>query len=80
MTLFQSVDKLIENISVTDRQEDSIDCSFNNLKISLLKENSNLKIEDVFLNGHMREILSSDHLMILIYLRLSHLKNMKTMA
>ena len=51
MTLFQSVDKLIENISVTDRQEDSIDCSFNNLKISLLKENSNLKIEDVFLNG-----------------------------
>ena len=51
MTLFQSVDKLIENISVTDRQEDSIDCSFNNLKISLLKENSNLKIDDVFLNG-----------------------------
>jgi hypothetical protein len=51
MTLLQSIDKLIENISVTDRQEDNIDSSFNNLKTNLLKEESNLKVKDVFLNG-----------------------------
>lgn len=51
MTLLQSIDKLIENISVTDRQEENIECSFNNLKTNLLKEESNLKVKDVFLNG-----------------------------
>lgn len=50
-TLLQSIEKFIENISVTDRQEDNIDASFNNLKYNLLDEKSNLSVQDVFLNG-----------------------------
>lgn len=50
-TLLQSIDKFIENITVTDRQEDNIDVSFNNLKNSLMKDDSNLNVKDVFLNG-----------------------------
>lgn len=50
-TLIQSVEKFIENISVTDRQEDNIDASFKNLSNHLLDENSNLSVQDVFLNG-----------------------------
>jgi hypothetical protein len=50
-TLLQSIDKFIENITVTDRQEDNIDASFNNLKTNLMKEGSNLSVKEVFLNG-----------------------------
>lgn len=50
-TLLQSIDKFIENITVTDRQEDNINASFNNLKNNLMKEESNLSVKEVFLNG-----------------------------
>lgn len=50
-TLLQSVEKFIENISVTDGQEDNIDASVKNLNNHLLDENSNLSVQDVFLNG-----------------------------
>lgn len=50
-TLLQSVEKFIDNISVTDRQEDNIDASFNNLKEILLDKKSNLFVQEVFLNG-----------------------------
>jgi hypothetical protein len=50
-TLLQSIDKFIENITVTDRQEENIDASFNNLKTNLMKEDSNLSVKEVFLNG-----------------------------
>lgn len=50
-TLLQSIDKFIENITVTDRQEDNIDSSFSSLKNNLMKEDSNLSVKDVFLNG-----------------------------
>lgn len=50
-TLLQSIDKFIENITVTDRQEDNIDASFNSLKNNLMKKESNLSVKDVFLNG-----------------------------
>jgi hypothetical protein len=50
-TLLQSIDKFIENITVTDRQEENIDASFNNLKTNLMKDDSNLSVKEVFLNG-----------------------------
>lgn len=50
-TLLQSIDKFIENITVTDRQEDNIDASFNSLKNNLMKDDSSLSVKDVFLNG-----------------------------
>lgn len=50
-TLLQSIDKFVENITVTDRQEDNIDASFNNLKTNLMKDDSNLSVKEVFLNG-----------------------------
>ena len=50
-TLLQSIDKFIENITVTDRQEDNINTSFNNLKNNLMKDDSNLSVKEVFLNG-----------------------------
>ena len=50
-TLLQSIDKFIDNITVTDRQEDNIDASFNNLKTNLMKDDSNLSVKEVFLNG-----------------------------
>lgn len=50
-TLLQSIDKFIENITVTDRQEKNIDASFQNLKTNLMKEDSNLSVKEVFLNG-----------------------------
>lgn len=50
-TLLQSIDKFIENITVTDRQEDNIESSFNNLKTNLMKDESNLSVKEVFLNG-----------------------------
>ena len=51
MTLLQAIQKLVENITVTDRQEENIDNSFNNLKSNLEKEDSGLSVKRVFLNG-----------------------------
>lgn len=50
-TLLQSISDLIENISVTDRQEANIEASFENLKTCLTKEESGLSVKEVFLNG-----------------------------
>lgn len=50
-TLLQSINDLIENISVTDRQEVNIEASFENLKTQLTKEESGLSVKEVFLNG-----------------------------
>ena len=50
-TLLQSIDKFIENITVTDRQEESINTSFDNLKDNLMKDESDLSVKEVFLNG-----------------------------
>lgn len=50
-TLLQSIDKFIENITVTNRQQDNIEASFNNLKTNLMKDESNLFVKEVFLNG-----------------------------
>lgn len=50
-TLLQSISDLIENISVTDRQEANIEASFQNLKTCLTKEESGLSVKEVFLNG-----------------------------
>lgn len=50
-TLLQSINDLIENISVTDRQEENIEASFNNLETQLTKEKSGLSVIEVFLNG-----------------------------
>lgn len=50
-TLLQSISDLIENISVTDRQEANIKASFENLKTCLTKEESGLFVKEVFLNG-----------------------------
>lgn len=50
-TLLQSINNLIENISVTDRQEENIEASFNNLQMQLSKDESGLSVKEVFLNG-----------------------------
>jgi len=51
MTLLQSIDKLIENISVTDRQEESIKGSLSNLEDNLTDEDSDLHVNRTFTNG-----------------------------
>src|SRR5574344_1342739 len=50
-TLLQSINDLIENISVTDRQEENIEASFSNLQTQLTKDESGLSVKEVFLNG-----------------------------
>jgi hypothetical protein len=50
-TLLQCIDALIENITVTDRQEDNIKSSITNLTNWLKKENSDLHVKEVFTNG-----------------------------
>lgn len=51
MTLFQAIKKFIDNITVTDRQEENIDSSFKNLKSSLENDDSGLSVKRVFLTG-----------------------------
>jgi len=51
MTLLQAIQKMIYNITVTDKQEVNIESSFNNLNKYLLNEESNLSVKRVFLNG-----------------------------
>jgi hypothetical protein len=50
-TLLQSIDQLIENISVTDRQEENIKNSVSNLDSNLKNEDNNLYVERTFTNG-----------------------------
>lgn len=51
MTLLESVNKFIDNISITDYQEDNVSGSFSNLKNHLTSTDCKLGIKKVFLNG-----------------------------
>lgn len=50
-TLLQSINEFIENISVTDRQEDNISASVKNLTDHLEDSDNDLHVEEVFTNG-----------------------------
>ncbi len=50
-TLLQCIDQLIENISVTDRQEESIKGSYDNLEDNLFTKENNLHVVRVFQSG-----------------------------
>jgi hypothetical protein len=50
-TLLQCIKSLIDNITITNRQEDNIDKSVSNINTHLLKEESNLNVKKIFLNG-----------------------------
>lgn len=50
MTLLQSIDKLIENISITDKQEENIKASVGNITDTLEKDDT-LHLKETFLNG-----------------------------
>jgi hypothetical protein len=50
-TLLQSIQKMIDNISVTDRQEETIDKSTNYLDSHLTKDENDLNIHNTFVNG-----------------------------
>lgn len=51
MTLLQSITQLIDNISVTDRQEESIQSSLSNLDGHLTNEDNDLHVKRTFTNG-----------------------------
>ncbi|MBI2285161.1 MAG: hypothetical protein HYU71_15725 [Bacteroidetes bacterium] len=51
MTLLQGINQLIDNISVTDKQENSITASINNLDGYLLDKDNDLHIDSTFRNG-----------------------------
>lgn len=51
LTLLQSINKFIDNISVTDRQEDNIKASVNNVTGHLKNKESDLHVQEVFTNG-----------------------------
>lgn len=51
MTLNKAIDGFIENISVTDKQEDVIDGAHSNIESHLMDEDSPLSVKEVFLNG-----------------------------
>lgn len=51
MTLLQSINKMIDNISVTDRQEESIQGSVSNLEGHLKDTESDLDVKRTFTNG-----------------------------
>ena len=51
MTIQFAVKDFIGNITVTDKQEDTIDASYNNLEKHLKDDDCNLAIKEVFLNG-----------------------------
>lgn len=50
-TLLQCIDNLIDNITVTDRQEENIKSSLNNIEGHLLNEDNDLNIGRNFTNG-----------------------------
>src|SRR5690606_2321587 len=49
-TLLQSISKLIENITVTDKQEENISSYVNNITTTL-EEDETLMLKETFLNG-----------------------------
>ena len=51
MTLLQCINEFIDNISVTDRQEDNIKCSLSNLESHLTDKENNLNVKGTFTNG-----------------------------
>lgn len=51
MTLLQSIDQMIDNITVTDRQEENIKASISNLNDHLRAKESNLHVLETFTNG-----------------------------
>lgn len=50
-TLLQKIKEMIDNISVTDKQEDTINTSTNNLSNHLTKDKNDLDIDSTFVNG-----------------------------
>lgn len=50
-TLLQKIKEMIDNISVTDKQEDTINTATNNLYNHLTKNENNLDIDSTFVNG-----------------------------
>lgn len=50
-TLLQFIDKMIENITVTDRQEENIKSSISNIDNYLMKEENNLFVSKTFTTG-----------------------------
>lgn len=50
-TLLQKIKEMIDNISVTDKQEDTINTATNNLSNHLTKDENDLNIESTFVNG-----------------------------
>ncbi|MFD2247537.1 nucleotidyltransferase [Pontibacter ruber] len=50
-TLLQCIKKFIDKISVTDRQEESINGSISNIKDHLLDDDNDLSVERIFTNG-----------------------------
>lgn len=50
-TLLQCIDGMIDNVTVTDRQEENIKNSVKNLTSHLKNKDSNLHIKEVFTNG-----------------------------
>lgn len=51
MTLLQSIDEFLKNITVTDRQEESIKSSLSNLNSHLLDKDSTLNVKKTFTTG-----------------------------
>lgn len=51
MTLNKAIKDFIENISVTDKQEDVIDAAYSNIESNLLDDDCPLAVKEVFLNG-----------------------------
>ena len=50
-TLLQKIKEMIDNISVTDKQEDTINTATNNLSNHLTKDENDLDIDSTFVNG-----------------------------
>ena len=51
MTLLESINKLVDNVNITDRQEENIKNSISNLETHLKDEESNLYVNECFTNG-----------------------------
>jgi hypothetical protein len=51
MTLLESIKKFVDNVSITDRQEENIKNSLSNLESHLKDEESNLYVNECFTNG-----------------------------
>jgi hypothetical protein len=51
MTLLESIRKLVDNVTITDRQEENIKNSLLNLEDHLKNEESNLYVSECFTNG-----------------------------